>query len=261
MVNEKNNLTRLFTNPDDRSTKLITYFPLGDPTFDTVYLADVYLKSGADVLEMGIAVPDPYMDGAVVSGSMERTRIAHTTEECLILIKQIRENHPDVALEIFCYKQLLDIYPVKELAKIMDEAHVDGILVADNTLEQNDTLRVALPNFVSVLGFLPFTATDELSCAIAKSCDGFVFLQAVDGPTGVRENLEPALPQKVKIAKRNFGETPVCPGFGISTPDHCAQVRAMGADGLIIGSETLKRALKGEKELSSYLRSCKKAMA
>lgn len=260
MPSIKNNLTKLFADEADHSAKLICYFPLGDPAFDTLLLADAYLNAGVDVLEMGIAVPDPYLDGAVVASSMERTRSARTTEECLDFVRQIREAHSEASLEIFCYKQLLDKFSVERLSSLMDDARVDCILIADNTPDEMITLREALPDFVSILGFLPFEATSAEAQAISNACDGYVFLQAVNGATGTRETLEPDLHEKIFAAKRTFGTTAVCPGFGISTPRHCEQVRAMGADGLIIGSEILKRALMGIDELVPFLTACKKAL-
>lgn len=260
MTRDKNNLDRLFTDNSNNCAKLICYFPLGDPAFNTLRLADTYLSSGVDVLEMGIAVPNPYMDGAIVSASMKRTRSLRTTEECLDLVYKIREAHPEAALEVFCYKQLLDTYAVESLAAAMEHARIDSILIADNTLEETIALRKALPDFVSILGFLPYEATREQMHAIANTCDGYAFLQATNGLTGARAQLEPKLPEKIRSAKGIFGSTAICPGFGISTPEHCAQVRAMGADGLIIGSETLRRALMGECELTSFLAECKRAL-
>ncbi len=259
-MSKENNLVRLFSDRLDDSVKLICYFPVGDPAFDTTHLADVYLASGVDVLEMGIAVPNPYLDGAIVKGSMERTRKACDTQECFGLIRKIRAEHPEAALEVFCYKQLLDLLPVKEVAAFLDDARVDSILMADATPDECATLREDLPDFVSILGFLPFSASPEEAVRIASIVDGYVFLQAIDGVTGGRAKLSPSLPERVASAKTVFGSTAVCPGFGISTPGHCAQVKSMGADGLIIGSEVIRHALEGEAKLVSFLTSCKGAL-
>jgi tryptophan synthase alpha chain len=49
----------------------------------------------------------------------------------------------------------------------------------------------------------------------------------------------------------------VAAGFGISTPEQVAELRAHGADGAIVGTGILKRIIDGEgpEEITSYVRS------
>ncbi|MDE7062372.1 MAG: tryptophan synthase subunit alpha, partial [Lachnospiraceae bacterium] len=55
---------------------LITYFPIGEPKYDTLELAETYIENGSDLFEIGLPVPDPFADGKAVSDSMKRVREA-----------------------------------------------------------------------------------------------------------------------------------------------------------------------------------------
>jgi tryptophan synthase alpha chain len=257
----KNNLVHLFNNAEDKSLKFITYFPAGDTIIDSIKLADIYLENGSDVLEIGLPVKHPYLDGSTVSDSMKRARESHTIGECLNIIKTIRKNHPDSALEIMCYKQLFDELPLEQFNAFAEEAKIDALLVADATNDENLELKKKLAKRVSLLHFMNYNYTDEDVSYLEKNGDGFIFLQAVNGSTGAREKLDAHLAEKVKDAKARIDSAAICPGFGISTPEHCRQVAKMGADGLIIGSEVIKKTIEGEDALKQFLRDCKEAMS
>ena len=55
---------------------LIGYLPLGDPAMPRG-LAELYVKGGIDVLEIGLPVPNPYLDGATIRESMRRVNEAN----------------------------------------------------------------------------------------------------------------------------------------------------------------------------------------
>jgi len=59
---------------------------------------------------------------------------------------------------------------------------------------------------------------------------------------------------------RQVAETPVALGFGISTP---AQAHALAdmADGIIVGSEVVRRAAAGADGLQAYVASLRAALA
>ncbi len=260
MAEYKNRIVKLFSDKSDSSKKLICYFPVGDPIADSVKLADVYFNAGVDVLEIGLAVEDPYLDGATVSDSMKRTRQAHTLDECLQMVKQIRSNHPDSVLEIFCYKQIFDRLPKEQFNDFLKQADIDCVLIPDHTMEENRHMRDWIVPSVSVLNFLPYNCDEENLEFLSEYGDGFVFLQAVEGGTGARKELDPKLKEHIDLAKSRIKCAAVCPGFGISTPEHCRQVKEFGADGLIIGSEVLKKMQESIEVLAEFLKECKNSL-
>ena len=256
----KNNLVKLFSDKNDLSKKLICYFPVGDPVANSIKLADTYINAGADVLEIGLAVDNPYLDGKVVTDSMERTKKAITETDCYSLIKTIRKNHPTAALEIMCYKQIFNTTQIDSFSQFLEDAKIDALLVADNTSNENIQLKHHLPKRISLVSFMPYESGDEEFEYLNKYGDGFIFLQAVNGSTGKRSSLDPKLAEKIKIAKERIPNTPICPGFGISTPEQCEQIKETDADGLIIGSAIIEKMIQGENQLRKFIVDCKDSL-
>ena len=67
---------------------------------------------------------------------------------------------------------------------------------------------------------------------------GFIYLVSVTGVTGARQNLSENLSDLVGRVKA-CSDTPVCVGFGISTPEQAGSVGGV-ADGVIVGSACVK---------------------
>ena len=74
--------------------------------------------------------------------------------------------------------------------------------------------------------------------AIARASRGFIYMVSLTGITGERAELPPDLVDYFR-ALRTVTTKPVCIGFGISTPEHAAQVARI-ADGVIVGSAVVR---------------------
>lgn len=246
----------------EKKGALIVYFPIGEPGIDTLKLADNYISSGVDVLEIGLPVKDPYLDGKTISGSMERIRESgFKAEEAFELIKEIHKRHPETALEIMCYKQIFDEIIIEKFADLCHSSFIDAILVADADFTYQEYLKKFLGKDVHCLSFLPFQADKKYLDYLTIYSKGFVFLQAINGMTGARKELDPELENKIQRAKKFITNTPVCAGFGISDAKQCAEVKAMGADGVIIGSEAvIKLKSLGIEKCVEFLKECKNSL-
>jgi tryptophan synthase alpha chain len=73
---------------------------------------------------------------------------------------------------------------------------------------------------------------------IARDAKGFIYLVSVTGVTGERKSISEGLGELIARV-REHTSTPVCVGFGISTPEQARQVGAL-ADGVIVGSACVK---------------------
>ncbi len=74
---------------------------------------------------------------------------------------------------------------------------------------------------------------------LARDSRGFLYYVSLTGVTGARRELATGIEDGVRAA-RDAGNIPVCVGFGISTPDHAAQVAGY-ADGVVVGSAVVDR--------------------
>ena len=74
---------------------------------------------------------------------------------------------------------------------------------------------------------------------LTRRARGFLYYVSLTGVTGARDQL--ANDVEANVAQiRQFGEIPVCVGFGVSTPEQVAEV-ARFADGVVVGSALVDR--------------------
>lgn len=228
---------------------LVCYFPIGDPRVPADLL-DIYAEEGVDVIELGLASPDPYLDGADVRNSMARADRAQYRRDLDAVLKRITTyaNHPQA---------LVMTYVDPAHPGLADQGFwrgLDALLVVApptaplrRTLEDNAReAGVALSTFVG----LPFTPADLTAAA---SADYYVMLQAGHGVTGPRETVDEANRERIAELRRAGVTAPILLGFGISNGAQARTAIELGADGIIVGSTVLRAALDGPDRLRALL--------
>jgi tryptophan synthase alpha chain len=122
---------------------------------------------------------------------------------------------------------------------------VAGLVVPDLPLEEVDALLTAAAAAgIDVTLLVAPTSPPERIAAIAAQAQGFVYLVSVTGVTGIRSELQSRVKDLIAGLKQTT-DKPVGVGFGVSDPDQASQLKAWGADGVIVGSAFVKR-LAGE---------------
>lgn len=220
---------------------LIAYFPLGEVGFNTIELARTYIENGVDILEIGFPVESPYLDGKIVSDSMQRIlNSGFEVQRFFDEIKKIRREFKEQPLEVFAYTSVFEQIQAEDFFALCEDSGVDSVLFvgADNT--EMRALSSAVPSSIYNLWFVPYNYSVDHINEVKDAAKGYIFLQATDGVTGARNELESGLKEKIQETKKILKEIPICPGFGVSNADHCKQIKEMGADGVIIGSSLLK---------------------
>ena len=81
------------------------------------------------------------------------------------------------------------------------------------------------------------TSTDERIELIGRYASGFIYVVARTGVTGVRETIGREIRELVARVRRH-SELPVAVGFGISRPEHVAEVWEY-ADAAVVGSRVV----------------------
>jgi tryptophan synthase alpha chain len=94
----------------------------------------------------------------------------------------------------------------------------------------------------------------------AKVCDSYVMLQATEGVTGPRPDLDPANAEKINRLRAAGVTAPILLGFGISTADQAKAAIELGADGVVIGSMCLRKAREGESAIRDFVRDVRDAI-
>jgi tryptophan synthase alpha chain len=139
------------------------------------------------------------------------------------------------------------------------DAGASGILVTDIPVGADPQREEWLGN--SPLSFIrlvaPTTPRDRMA-EIARHGSGFVYLISRLGVTGLQTEMAGTLPETI-LRLRSTTTLPICVGFGISTP---AQARAVGklADGVVVGSATVRAADQGPEAVLALTRSLREAL-
>jgi tryptophan synthase alpha chain len=222
--------------------KTLVIYLMADP--ETPELARSAVEGGADVLEIGFPFSDPLADGPLIRRAGERALArGMRTRQCLEVLARTRELVPETPLLPMTYSSLLEAYGWERFAADVAGAGGTSMIVPDLPAgEKPEVRRVQL---------VAPTSTDERIAYAGKQTDGWLYLVALTGTTGARDDLSPALAGLVERARR-LVEVPLYAGFGISTPDH-ARAAAELADGVVVGSRAVQVAEDGPAALHAYV--------
>jgi tryptophan synthase alpha chain len=215
---------------------LIAYLTAGDPSpAQTAGLVEALERGGADLIELGVPFSDPIADGPVIQRAGERALAAGTTlKGVLDIARQIRQRS-EIPLLLFTYLNPVVRYGLDGLAKDAAEAGIDGCLLTDASVEEAHEYIGAMHQHGLDTVFLAApTSTERRLKLVAQYSTGFVYLVSRTGVTGERDSLSGAVAPLVK-AMRTITDLPLAVGFGISRPEHVAQVAAQ-ADAVVVGS-------------------------
>jgi len=215
---------------------LIAYVTAGDP--DLARTAEILVTlaaSGADVLEVGVPFSDPLADGPVIQRASERALASKTTLRGTL--KMIKETRSRIAAPIVLFTYANPILRMGEesFVRAAVDAGVDGVLMLDLPVEEAGPFRSLLVDAgLDPIFLLSPTTTDERIRASAALGRGFLYVISRLGVTGARERLgADAEPLVRRIRKHS--DLPLALGFGISRPEHVAEV-GRWADAAVVGS-------------------------
>ncbi|MEB3182067.1 MAG: tryptophan synthase subunit alpha [Nostocaceae cyanobacterium] len=225
---------------------LIPFITAGDPDLATTAQAlQILDRSGADMIELGVPYSDPLADGPVIQAAATRALQKGTTlEQVLEMLSRVTPNLRAPIVLFTYYNPILNRGIEKFLKKIA-AAGVTGLVVPDLPLEEAEGLLVpAVEVGIEVILLVAPTSSPERIEAIAQASQGFIYLVSVTGVTGMRSQMETRV-AKLLQQLRKVTNKPIAVGFGISQPEHAQQVRAWGADGVIVGSAFVNRLAEG----------------
>jgi len=229
--------------------KTLVIYLMADP--ETPELARAAVEGGADIVEIGFPFSDPLADGPVIRRAGERALArGMRTRQCLDVLARTRTLVPDTPLIPMTYSSLLEAYGWERFAADVEGAGGTSMIVADLPAgEWPEVRRVQL---------VAPTSTDERIAFAGEQTDGWLYLVALTGTTGAREDVSPELAGLVERARRLVA-APLYAGFGISTPEHA---RAAGelADGIVVGSRAVQVADEGPAALREYVSSLRSAL-
>jgi tryptophan synthase alpha chain len=209
----------------------------GDPDKETcIRAAMALIEGGTDILELGVPFSDPVADGPTIQKADERALAAGTKVDTVFeIVRELRKN-TDIPIVFLAYYNMVYHRGTDLFYKEAHEAGVDGILIADMPVEESDDVyKTALHYGIDPIFLVTQTTSDERIKKIAARAHGYLYLVAVLGVTGVRDNVSSGAIDLLQRVRKHTA-IPLALGFGISTPDHAKICAEAGADGVIVGS-------------------------
>jgi len=218
-------------------TGLIAFITVGYPNVDaTVELAEALVAGGADLIELGVPFSDPLADGATIQrAGWLALEQGVTPWTCIDVARRLRDRGVEVPLLLMGYYNPWLAAGIDMFAARAAEAGIDGLICVDLPPEEADELSaVCRPRGIDLVFLVAPTTTDQRLSSIAKAASGFVYCVSVAGTTGARGDLPRELPAFIKRVRQHT-DLPLAVGFGISKPEHVAQIGQL-CEAAVIGS-------------------------
>ena len=225
----------------EHRTGLITYTTAGDPDLPrSAEILKALGRAGADILEVGVPFSDPLADGPVIQRATERALAAGgNLRSALALVEQVRA---DIAapVVIFSYANPVLRMGVDAFARRAAAAGVDGVLALDLPIEEAGSFRETLAAAgLDLIFLLSPTTSDARVRKAAELGSGFLYGISRLGVTGARDRVASSAESLVRRVRAHT-RLPIALGFGISRPEHVAEVGTY-ADAAVVGSALVSK--------------------
>jgi tryptophan synthase alpha chain len=219
---------------------LIAYLTAGDPTPEqTPGLVDALVRGGADLIELGVPFSDPIADGPVIQRAGDRAIRAGTSLRTVLEIARKIRATSEVPLLLFTYLNPVVRYGLDQLGADAAAAGIDGCLLTDASVEEAESYVAAMHRHGLDTVFLAApTSTERRLKLVAQYSTGFVYLVSRTGVTGERDSLSAAVAPLIRSV-RSVTELPLAVGFGVSRPEHVAELGAQ-VEGVVVGSAIVR---------------------
>jgi tryptophan synthase alpha chain len=240
---------------------MIAYLTAGDPTPEsTASLVEALERGGADLIELGVPFSDPIADGPVIQRAGDRAlRAGMTLAGVLRIAGEIRKRS-EIPLLLFTYLNPALRYGFEQLARDAKAVGIDGCLLTDVSVEEaEEYVKVMREAGLDTVFLAAPTSTDERLRRLAGYSSGFIYLVSRTGITGEQQSVaQSALPLIERM--RAITQLPLAIGFGISTPEHVAQLSGK-VEGVVIGSAVVRQIERDPSQLESFMRGLSEPLA
>ncbi|MCY2929900.1 MAG: tryptophan synthase subunit alpha [Planctomycetota bacterium] len=238
-----NRLVATFADLRRRGRKtLLPFLTAGYPSLDaTRAILHEMEARGTRICELGVPFSDPVADGPIIQASYTEALAAGiTSDKILDTVARYRREGGAMALLAMVSYSIVYRHGVDSWLRSARASGLDGVIIPDLPLNESSSLQplAVSQGLCPVLLIAPTTPPDR-RLAIARASRGFIYYVSVAGITGERSALPEATIAGVREL-RTHTDTPICVGFGISSPD-MVQTVCQVADGAIVGSAIVHR--------------------
>lgn len=233
----KTKIDAYFAAVQNRGQNLfVPYIVAGDGGLDRLAEQIRLLEvSGVAAIELGIPFSDPVADGPTIQrAGMRALNAGVTLRGVLDMLRETRAGR-SVPIVLMTYFNPVYSFGVAEFALACVESGVDGIIVPDVPMEEEDVLASALEKHdVAFVRLVALTSTPERMRELAKRAEGFLYAVAVRGTTGARASHDDEVAAYLKKLTA-LSDVPVLAGFGVSNASQAKELSSH-CNGVIVGS-------------------------
>ena len=221
----------------DGRAAFVPFITAGDPDMETSFaILEKLPEAGADIIELGMPFSDPMADGpAVQASSVRALKAGATMAKVLEMVKKFRRADRTTPIVLMGYYNSIHAFGSARFVKDVAAAGVDGLIVVDLPIEEDEVVRVpAKAQGVDLIRFVTPTTDDARLKRIVAEASGYLYYVSVAGVTGTKAAPEDEV--RAAIARvRSATGLPCTVGFGIRSPQQ-AEAIARIADGVVVGS-------------------------
>jgi tryptophan synthase alpha chain len=218
------------------SVFLTAGYPLREGFTD---LALEILEDGADMLEIGIPFSDPIADGPVIQQASQKALSSGVKlEDVFRYTREIRK-HTDKPLILMGYANPILRFGTGQFLEESRRCGANGLIIPDVPLEEYGTFWRGLHEDTDIIQLTTPTSSEERIRAIDDCSRGFVYCVSVTGTTGVRNEFDERVMDKIRRTYRLVTRNKMLIGFGISR-DADVKRFAPWCDGVIVGSAVIR---------------------
>lgn len=224
--------------------KLVGYITTAFPDKNfTVDLSLSMAQAGVDTLELGIPFSDPVADGPVIEkANLISLQNGFKVQDLFDVSEQIA---PQIDTLWMGYMNTFYHKGMENIVKKAQSLGVNGAIIPDLPYEEATAYSELFKSHnQSLISFVAPTDTKERIATIVKDAQKFIYLVAYAGITGSGKSED--LTQIIEYTRQS-SNTPIYIGFGVD--EKTAKQKAVGVDGVIVGSAFVKLLL--DESLSS----------
>ena len=228
---------KLQTLQEKNEKAFITYITAGLPDMERcAKLIRAQEEAGLDILELGIPFSDPAADGPVIQDASYRSILKGTSlRKCFDLVESVRKDGCELPIVFMMYYNTVFHYGLDKFAEKCAEVGVDGLIIPDLPLEEQEELQTQLQKEDgTILIQLVSPVSKDRVPKILKNARGFVYCVSSMGVTGQEATFHRQILEYLTAVKKE-AKIPVMMGFGIRTAEDVRPMKEI-IDGAIVGS-------------------------
>ncbi|MBM3396280.1 MAG: tryptophan synthase subunit alpha, partial [Betaproteobacteria bacterium] len=206
----------------------------------TLALMHQLVKSGADVIELGVPFSDPMADGPTIQRSSERALQTKTTSRGVLeVVARFRATDTMTPVVLMGYGNPIEAMGYAVFAEACAKAGVDGVLVVDYPPEEAEELIALLKaRGIDSIFLLAPNSEDQRIADVGRIASGYIYYVSLKGVTGAA-HLDLGEVQAMLPRIRAHSNLPIGVGFGIRDADTARRVSAV-ADAVVVGSRIIQ---------------------